>query len=78
MMLKSVFGQTLRERLERRPFKPFLIEFDDGEQWVVGQPEAIHYHTGGSAVYFRPDGSFDFVDCDAVRQFLELAPVQST
>jgi hypothetical protein len=64
--------------LRREPFKPFVIEFDDGEQWVVGQKDQVFYYTGDSALSFRPDGSFDFVDCVNVKQFLELTSVPSS
>jgi hypothetical protein len=71
-MTSTQFKQGLQGLLQRKPFQPFVIELDDGEQWVVGQREAIMYHEGGTAIYFRVDGSFDFVDCETVRQFLEL------
>jgi hypothetical protein len=58
--------------LRRSPFKPFVIEFDSGDHWVVNSPEAVFYYTGDSALYFHPDGSFDFVDCENVKQLLEL------
>lgn len=77
MMTPAVFEQKLRHLLAKKPFQPFIIEFDDDDRFVVGEPEAIWYHDGGSAVYFRLDGSFDFVNCEAVRQFVVLLPVAS-
>ncbi len=61
--------------MRRAPFEPFLIELDHGDRFVVGEPEALWYHGGGSAVYFRLDGSFDLVYCEAVKAILELKPV---
>lgn len=76
-MTRKDFEQAMHTFLRRKPFKPFVIEFDDGQQWVVGQPEAVHYYTGDDALYFRPDGSFDFVDCENVKQLLELTTAPS-
>ncbi|MCI0464659.1 MAG: hypothetical protein L0Z62_47650 [Gemmataceae bacterium] len=75
MTPKADFEQTLQRLLSQRPFQPFLIESDHGDRFVVGEPEALWYHGGGSAVYLRPDGSFDFVYCEAVKAILELKPV---
>jgi hypothetical protein len=72
MMMRKTFEQAMQALLRRKPFQPFVIELENGEQWVVGQPEALFYHDGATAVYFRPDGSFDFVDCENVKQLLEL------
>jgi hypothetical protein len=74
-MTRGNFEQAMRNLLNRQPFRPFVIEFDDGERWVVGQPEALMYSDGGTAVFFRQDGSFDFVDSEAVRGLLELSAV---
>lgn len=76
MMTRKSFEQAMQAFLRRDPFRPFVIELDSGEQWVVGQPEALFYHDGGTGVYFRPDGSFDFVDCENVKQLIELTTAQ--
>jgi hypothetical protein len=73
-MTRATFEEALQAHLKRKPFQPFVIEFEDGRHWVVGQPEVVSYYTGDSALYFRPDGSFDFVDCEAVCRFVELTP----
>jgi hypothetical protein len=78
MMPRATFEEALRAHLRRQPFQPFAIEFDDGRRWTVEQPEAISYYTGDSALYFHADGSLDFVDSEAVRRFVELAPAPST
>ena len=77
MMTRASFEQGLQTLLKRQPFQPFIIEFDDGERWVVGEPAALWYQEGRTAVYSRPDGSLHFVDCEAVRQFVELTPAGS-
>jgi hypothetical protein len=77
-MTTASFEQRLQTLLGRKPFQPFVIELEDGEHWVVGQREALMYQDGGTAIYFRLDGSFDFVDSHNVRQMLELTIVPST
>jgi len=73
MMTRTSFDEALNGLKRRQPFQPFVFELDDGRRFVVGQPEAL-MHYAGSAVYFRSDGSFDFVDPEDVRQVLELTP----
>jgi hypothetical protein len=75
MMKRADFEKVMATMLHRQPFRPFLIELDDGERLVVGQREAVHHYVG-SAVYFRPDGNFDFVDPENVNRLLELEVVE--
>lgn len=77
MLAKTAFEQALRARLQRQPFQPFVIEFDDSDQWLVEKREALFYHAGDSAMLFHADGSFDFVDADNVKQFLDVAAAPS-
>jgi hypothetical protein len=77
MMTRTSFEEAIRTHLRRQPFKPFIIEFDDGRQWIVENPEALSYYTGDSALYFRADGSFDFVDCEAVCRIVECSAAAS-
>jgi len=77
MMARPAFEQAMQAFLRRKPFKPFVIEFDNGEQWAVEKPETLFYYTGDNALYFRADGSFDFVDCVNVKQLLDLAAAES-
>jgi hypothetical protein len=51
-----------------------VIELDDGEHLVVGQPEALAHYVG-SATFFRPTGEFVFVEPEDVKQMLELEAV---
>jgi hypothetical protein len=78
-MMKPVdFERTMLRLLGRKPFQPFVIEFDDGDRFVISQPEAIHYLGGPSAAFFSPDKSVNLFDSRAVRQFLELTAAAST
>src|SRR5262249_22083617 len=72
MMRRAVFDQTVRTFLERKPFQPFAIEFEEGDRFVVDKPETLMFPKFGKTVYFRQDGSFDFVDSENVKQLLEL------
>ncbi|MBV9123444.1 MAG: hypothetical protein JO112_08815 [Planctomycetes bacterium] len=78
MMTNKDFEQTIRGLLQRQPFQPFLIEFEDGSRFVVGQPEALMYQGGGTAIFIHPDGAFDFVDSEGVNRFIELTEAPST
>jgi hypothetical protein len=78
MMKRSDFDQVVRAFLERQPFRPFVIEFEEGERFVVDKPEALMAPAFGKTVYFRPDGSFDFVDSENVSQVVELSAATST
>jgi hypothetical protein len=77
MMTPRSFEDAIKLHLRRQPFKPFLIEFDDGRQWVVEKPETVSYYTGDSALYFHADGSMDFVDSEVVCRIVECAPATS-
>ena len=78
LAMKTVeFQRSLRTFLDRRPFKPFLIELDDGETFVVGQPTAVNYREGETALYFHTDGNMDFVNSEAVRRIVELVPASA-
>ncbi len=35
-------GRALRAFARRRPFRPFLLEFDSGDRILASHPEAIH------------------------------------
>jgi hypothetical protein len=78
MMKRFEFDQVVRAFLERKPFQPFVIEFDEGEPFVVDRPDALMAPGFGKTVYFRPDGSFDFVDSENVRQVVEVTAAPST
>jgi len=77
MMHAPIFDQLVRERLERKPFQPFVIEFDNGNRLVVEQREALMAPSYGNTIYFGPNDDLTFVDCVAVKQFVEAAPASS-
>ncbi len=77
MMHGPIFDKDLREKMERNPFQPFIIEFDDGRKFIVSRPKALMFPSYGSTVFFHGDGNFDFVDCEVVKQFVDLVPANA-
>lgn len=73
MMRRRDLEAALSDWLDREPFMPFIIEFNDGRRFVVEEKMSL-LHYAGSAVYAWPDGFFDFVDPEDVRHVTELAP----
>jgi len=71
-MTPEIFERTLRELLQRRPFLPFIVEMDDGERFIVDDPEAVPL-SGGAAGFIGMDKIY-FFNCDNVRHFLALTP----
>jgi hypothetical protein len=78
MMHAPIFDRVIQERRERKPFQPFVIEFDDGRRLVVDKPKALMSPSYGNTIYFGPDDEMTFVDCVAVKQLSEVAPAAST
>jgi hypothetical protein len=72
MMNKGDFEKSLLTLLRQEPFQPFLIELDDGAQFVVGERAALHYLGGETAVYAHVDGNLDFVNTEVVRRIVAL------
>jgi hypothetical protein len=77
MMTPAGFEQAARALLQRQPFHPFAIEFDYGDRFVVDRPEALRVYAG-AGLYIHPDDTFDFVDAEVVREFVDLPPASST
>jgi hypothetical protein len=74
MMKRAALEQVLTSLLHRQPFRPFVIELDDGQRLVVERREALAHYVG-SATYFGADDSIFFVDPEDVKQVLELEAV---
>jgi hypothetical protein len=77
MMARLEFEKQLRALLEQRPFPAFVIELDDGQKFLIESRQSISYLTGDSALYFAPDDSWHFVDCDNVKKIVVLAAAES-
>ena len=71
MMNREALANAINALWHRRPFRPFVIERDDGERLVVEKPEALGHYVG-SAILFQPDGEMVFVDPEDVKQVVEL------
>jgi hypothetical protein len=74
MMTRAVFEQSLRQFLDRKPFKPFMIEMDDGSRWQIDRRERLSFYVGDSALYVSPDEELSFLDRDDVRDIVDLPP----
>jgi hypothetical protein len=60
----------IMERLERRPFVPFVIRQADGRETRVTHPESLAYGGGRIVVYIHPDGRVEIIDLPLVSSLL--------
>jgi hypothetical protein len=74
MMARPLFQQSLRDLLDRKPFKPFVIETDDGHRWEIDKRERLSYLAGDSALFVGQGEELSFLVCDNVRQIMEIGP----
>jgi hypothetical protein len=72
MMKRQAFQAAVDAFRHSVPFKPFVIELEEGGPLVVDRPERFHC-LDGVGTYFYPDGNFDFVDNENVVRVVELA-----
>jgi len=75
-MKHDTFRQALLEALARKPFHPFVIHLIEGERLVVGQPEALNYGGGQSALFFGTGQAIRMFGAEGVRQFSDLIPAE--
>ena len=73
-MGRTEFEKQLRGFLDQKPFQPFLIEEDDGDQILVTDRKAIGSVTNDSALFFDADENMRFIDCDNVLRIIAAAP----
>ncbi len=70
--------EQLRNLLNAKPFRPFLIYLVDGrEVEVLHQEFAIIAPQGRTAIVYRPDESFEIVDIMLVTNLEVSAPETS-
>jgi hypothetical protein len=74
MMKRIEFAQAIQSRLDRKPFRPFAVELEDGQRRVVEKRESISYLVGNDALYVHPNGEWEFLDRDDVMRVVDLAP----
>jgi hypothetical protein len=56
-------GDRIRSLYGAQPFRPFIIHLADGRELAVQHREFLALSpTGGTAVVFQPDDSFNIVD----------------
>jgi hypothetical protein len=65
---QSNFTKSVGALLKNRPFRPFEIQFVDGERLIVEHPEAVRYSGQGTAVYFDTKGELSLFDHEGVAK----------
>ena len=66
--------EQLKQCLEHRPFRPFVIRQADGKETRVTHPEAMGYGGGRIATYIHPDGAVEIIDLLLVSTLLVDPP----
>lgn len=63
------FEQKIKRFLHAQPFRPFIVELQNGSKVTIEHPEAVlvRYDT---AVYIAPDKEFSIFDADAVTRIV--------
>lgn len=69
MMTPEQFEQTLREHLQRRPYKPVRVVLHEGEEFVIDDPQFVA-RRGGYAAWQDPTGFPHPFDYKTVAQFV--------
>jgi hypothetical protein len=62
------FAKSLAALLKRRPFRPFDIQFVDGERLTIQHPEAVRYSGEGTVVFFGKKGDLALFDHEGVAK----------
>lgn len=75
-MTRDEFEAAYRAFSRRRRFRPFLIEFNSGQQMLVRHPEAVR-DEGQFYVARSPDGGYVLLTANGVARLLD-APAAST
>lgn len=67
-------SKVLRERYLARPFVPFDLNLADGRKVQVAHPEVMAIpRKGRTAIVFKQDGSFEYVDIMLVVSLTDAA-----
>jgi len=74
MMKRQAFTDAVNAFKHRVPFKPFVVEMENGKSLIVYRPDQINC-VYGSATYIYPDGQDWelFVDNEDVLRVVELS-----
>jgi len=65
--------RILRALAKRRPFRPFFLEFKNGDRLFVSHPEAVQ-RTGDPFLHRGPDRSQRIFSGDGVAQVFDPPP----
>jgi hypothetical protein len=75
-MTRENYQKAVDAFKQRVPFQPFAIEMEDGRRFVVEDPQVLHCYAG-AGTFLHPNGDFDFVDSEDVKQLVELTAAPS-
>lgn len=70
-------AQSLGAFQKKSLFRPFIVEFVNGEEITVEHPEAVRYQGRGTAVYWDRNGRITLFDHDSVATLSDVAEVAS-
>ena len=70
-MTANNFVRALKPFVQRRPFRPFAIEFVTGDRLIVKHPELIDLH-GELIAHMDPRRNYRVFDAGGVCQLLDL------
>ncbi len=76
MMKRHQFQEAVDAFKQRVPFRPFVVEMEDGRRIVVKDPKEFPCFAGGTTWQW-PDGELMFVDAEDVQQVVELTNTPS-
>jgi hypothetical protein len=71
MMKRHQFDEVVRTFWKRQPFRPFVIEYDDGTRFVIDEPSRFSCYAG-AANFFHADDSIDIIDHEEVSRVYDL------
>jgi hypothetical protein len=68
---EETFERSLRAFVQRRPFRPFVVELASGAQLTIDHPEAL-VHRGRAAMHIDREGNFTLFDNEGVTQLTDV------
>jgi hypothetical protein len=76
-MTAEHFDQLIDTLLERRPFRPFTVEIQNGERFEVDHPRSTVVRDG-FAIYLKPGNVPVYFDHESVNQVIDFLADSNT
>jgi hypothetical protein len=70
-MTAKDFFDVIITMMNRKPFRGFIVELQDGSRIEIDRPRSLAVR-GGFAVGFASGGTYVRFDCENVRQVVEV------